>query len=726
MPNVIDPQFGVQISADELRYHTPVSILYGVTPTNKFMPVRISNTGELIVGSIILQASDIQIGAVEIKNHDTDDRVFVSTDNKMRVESRLHDGIGTEITSTLVGPKQGIDVNVIGGGGGLTDADDDDIAPNQPSIPLAINLNYGYDGTTRWERIRQTGGRQHVKADLLNSTDNVLVYGRTLTGSPTNIALPLELDDAVHPGGLATVLSSNLLYSFDTGSGTWLRTNQTAGSLNVDVTGSVLPAGATTEATLSAINTTLDISLSTRASEATLSAINTTLDVSLSTRASEITLSAINTKTPALGQAAMAVSVPVAIASDQSAFPINLQDGSGIALTSTLVASDQALDVNIVAGAGGPQDTDDDAVAGGQSAVLGIGLNYGWDGVDWGRINQTGGSLDVNFANSTFNIVSTLNSTTTPLGVSGIFTGTFEDVLKYGHLTLLIATDAADSIVDGLEIQWSSDGVTVDDTDKFTIGANVDKIYTFGPQSKFFRIKYTNNTVAQTTFTIHTVLKQFNQKSSSHRIGELISGEDDSELVKSVLSAKDINSGLWENIESEDGRLLVDATIVPSATSPVTTIHEAVVKDDAFLVKLLSFNLGAAGVELPIMLIRNPGGSGSTLYIHTLGTNNEVKSQTAKINIYKLPTVTATGTPETVENQLVGSATASVMSAFSSPTISANGSLLYSFATGANQNDLRRNFEFGAALPPGFDYLITGTGSNNNTLVDISFEWAEV
>jgi len=56
-----------------------------------------------------------------------------------------------------------------------------------------------------------------------------------------------------------------------------------------------------------------------------------------------------------------------------------------------------AMQVDILSGAGGPQDTDDDIVAGGQSAVLGIGLNYGWDGTQWERLNSdAAGSLDVN------------------------------------------------------------------------------------------------------------------------------------------------------------------------------------------------------------------------------------------------------------------------------------------------------------------------------------------
>lgn len=73
----------------------------------------------------------------------------------------------------------------------------------------------------------------------------------------------------------------------------------------------------------------LDVLLSTVAQQATLALIKAktdNLDVGLSTRALELggNLAGINAKTPALGQAVMAASSPVAIASDQSAIPVTV------------------------------------------------------------------------------------------------------------------------------------------------------------------------------------------------------------------------------------------------------------------------------------------------------------------------------------------------------------------------------------------------------------------
>lgn len=71
-------------------------------------------------------------------------------------------------------------------------------------------------------------------------------------------------------------------------------------------------------------------------------------------------LSNIDTKTPSLGQALMASSTPVVIASNQSAIPVSqsgnwsvrVQDGSGNALTSAARGSERALSVQLVDASG--------------------------------------------------------------------------------------------------------------------------------------------------------------------------------------------------------------------------------------------------------------------------------------------------------------------------------------------------------------------------------------
>ncbi len=64
-----------------------------------------------------------------------------------------------------------------------------------------------------------------------------------------------------------------------------------------------------------------------------------------------------------------------------------------------VIATDASgnLQVDILSGGGGPEDTDDDIVAGGQTAVLGIAMTYGFDGTQWERVTtDAAGSMDVN------------------------------------------------------------------------------------------------------------------------------------------------------------------------------------------------------------------------------------------------------------------------------------------------------------------------------------------
>lgn len=171
-------------------------------------------------------------------------------------------------------------------------------------------------------------------------------------------------------------------------------------------------------------------------------------------------------------------------------------------------------------------------------------------GSDALNVNLVGGAITPE--------ISTLNSSIIPLGVGAIFTGTFEEVLNFAHLTIQVFADQV-SAIDGLVIQWSSNGTDIDDDDEFTIPASNGKVYTFGPQAKFFRIKYTNGSVAQTVFRLHVVKKPFSQKPSSHRIADSIATDDDAELVKAVITGEDVsNPGQFLNVQiSEEGKFLV-------------------------------------------------------------------------------------------------------------------------------------------------------------------------
>lgn len=159
--------------------------------------------------------------------------------------------------------------------------------------------------------------------------------------------------------------------------------------------------------------------------------------------------------------------------------------------------------------------------------------------------------------------LSTLNSTSGTLTASGTFTGAFEDVLGFTNIGINIFTDQA-SAVDGLVIEYSSDGVNVDSDEKYTISANSGSQYSFGVLARYFRLRYANGPVSQTVMRLQTIYHTAAPKPSSHRIDDNISGQNDAELSKAVITSKKENGG-FDNIgASNSGGLKVAITDRPS------------------------------------------------------------------------------------------------------------------------------------------------------------------
>jgi len=128
------------------------------------------------------------------------------------------------------------------------------------------------------------------------------------------------------------------------------------------------------------------------------------------------------------------------------------------------------------------------------------------------------------------------NTSNVPLPALGTFTGTASDTLDYAIFFVSVYTDAP-SAINGLQIEMSSDGISWHISDVYDVLPNVEKSFSFQCSRKFFRIKYTNGTIVQTVLDLQTILKKTNSLASSHRIIDNISGNDDAQLIKAVLTA---------------------------------------------------------------------------------------------------------------------------------------------------------------------------------------------
>jgi hypothetical protein len=112
--------------------------------------------------------------------------------------------------------------------------------------------------------------------------------------------------------------------------------------------------------------------------------------------------------------------------------------------------------------------------------------------------------------------VSSVNSSSATLGISGVFTGTSEDVSQFAEVRVIAYSDVA-SATNGLSMQQSSDGTNWDITDGYSVPAATGKTYGVGVSAKYFRLVYTNGGTGQASFRIQTVYHKFRTKPSSQK-----------------------------------------------------------------------------------------------------------------------------------------------------------------------------------------------------------------
>lgn len=225
--------------------------------------------------------------------------------------------------------------------------------------------------------------------------------------------------------------------------------------------------------------------------------------------------------------------------------------------------------------------------------------------------------------------VCTNNSTSTPLGISGVFTGGWQDTLDYSEVIVTVYTDK-NSVTDGLDIQWSTDGITVHAHDNFTISATSGKTFTFQCVARYVRVVYTNDGVAQTYFTLQTQLKRFASKGSSHRLKDNLNQEDDAIVTKSQIVGFTTGGGGGTDLinvkVNPSGALTVDATISASAlptgaaTSALQTTGNGYLQAIAGLTPSAFdyISLSYTGSNLTGVVYKSGGSGGTTVATLTL------------------------------------------------------------------------------------------------------------
>jgi len=147
--------------------------------------------------------------------------------------------------------------------------------------------------------------------------------------------------------------------------------------------------------------------------------------------------------------------------------------------------------------------------------------------------------------------ISTNNTTTTPLGISAVFTGTGEDVTVWSSISIIISTDES-SATGGFSIQFSDDNTNWDHIIARDVTANIPENIIVPVVSQFFRVVYTNGTTAQTFFRLQTLFRPVASTIQAEHLSTTLVEEDLAANVRAVLAAK-TPAGPFVNIGATNG-----------------------------------------------------------------------------------------------------------------------------------------------------------------------------
>jgi hypothetical protein len=225
MGSVIPPEYGIPLSADELMSTIPTSILYGVTPSNEFIPIKIAAdgtvatnatfTGTITIGEIgnpdktsFIYGTSLEqtIGGVY---QDANPTLSSGTQGAVRLTQyrafhvNLRDSLGNEIAST----SGSLDVNVtniVSAGTPVNQYAENTTVPSGVlttiltyTVPAGKTLNI--DGMYGWGQ---------ADGEFLIKVDSVVVGGGW--SSPSFRTLNIDYSSAPIPANAGQVVTINV------------------------------------------------------------------------------------------------------------------------------------------------------------------------------------------------------------------------------------------------------------------------------------------------------------------------------------------------------------------------------------------------------------------------------------------------------------------------------------------------------------------------------------
>lgn len=220
-----------------------------------------------------------------------------------------------------------------------------------------------------------------------------------------------------------------------------------------------------------------------------------------------------------------------------------------------------------------------------------------------------------NIENKLTSTIDANNSTTTPLGISGVFTGVATDVSNYGTISVLVASNVA-AAAGGLSFQFSNDGTNWDHSHNFDFaGGNLS--YNVASEGRYFRLVFTNDGVAQTYLRLQTVLRRTSVPPSQYAISQTLSGSALATPTKSVIFGLTTGGGGgYVPVKvNPSGALTVEASVTSSSlpTGAATAANQTSVQSSpgSSAATAITVQGSASGVALPVSTT-STGSNGGT------------------------------------------------------------------------------------------------------------------
>jgi hypothetical protein len=279
-----------------------------------------------------------------------------------------------------------------------------------------------------------------------------------------------------------------------------------------------------------------------------------TQDVAVITTTPTGTEAAIAVRDAVIGQKTSASSRPVVIASDQSDIKVNIDQYGGTATTlgqkvsassiPVVIASDQsaitvaqATAANLNATVVGTK-TNNSAAPGANNigtlpAVATTAAPAYTNNDQVALSTDLSGNLRTTGAASLAGLVSTNNSSTTPLGANAVFTGVGDDLTNFVTVEVFIFSNQS-SAANGVSVQFSTDNTNWDSVSTHTLTGGTPLSFQYRAIARFFRVVYTNGAIAQGTFRLQSVLKP-TEGTTKLPVSDGITGATTSQVVRAAI-----------------------------------------------------------------------------------------------------------------------------------------------------------------------------------------------